>query len=151
MDKASYFKNKLTMSKDHNIKNLIVSYTTGNVNDYELQSTYNHIDFTEDYSDIFDRYDLEHQVPFCWSRLQLYGILIRLLKEIKDKKTFADTPNYDSRAFDKPFSFGYNVLLENCSDRFEICERIIRHLWKNEPLLATTPDNVPWGYEKYAI
>ena len=67
------------------------------------------------------------------------------------KKPFTDTPNYDSRAFDKPFSFGYNVLLENCSNRFEICERIIRHLWKNEPLLATTPYNVPWGYEKYAI
>ncbi|MBR4838772.1 MAG: hypothetical protein IK004_10165 [Bacteroidales bacterium] len=59
------------MNKDYNIKNLIVSYTKGNANDYELQSAFNHLDFTEDYSDIFDRYDLEHQVPFCWSRLQL--------------------------------------------------------------------------------
>ena len=142
---------RFRMKTDYNIKNLIVSYTTGNVNDYYLQCTLNHIDFTEDYSDIFDRYDLEHQVPFCWSRLQLYGILMKLLKEMKNKKPFSDTPNYDSRAFDKPFSFGYNVLLENCSDRVDICERIIRHLWKNEPLLITTPDNVPWGYEKYAI
>lgn len=138
------------MNKDYNIRNLIVSYTTGNLNDYKLQSVFSHIDFTEDYSDIFDRYDLEHQVPFCWSRLQLYGILIKLLKEMKNKKPFTDTPNYDSRAFDKPFSFGYNVLLENCSERLEICERIVRHLWKNEPLLTTTLANVPWGYEKYA-
>ena len=136
---------------EYTIPNLIEAFTSNKTSDYELQSACNHIDFTEDYSDIFDRYDLEHQVPFCWSRLQLYGILIKLLKEIKNKKPFTDTPNYDVRAFDKPFSFGYNVLLENCSDRFEICERIIRHLWKNEPLLTTTPDDIPWGYEKFAV
>lgn len=135
---------------DYNISNLIKAYVSGKTKDYELQSAYIHIDFTEDYSEQFDRYDIEHQVPFCWSRLQLYGILIKLLKEMKNKKPFTDTPNYDSRAFDKPFSFGYNVLLENCSDRLEICERIIRNLWKKEPLLATTPANVPWGYDKYA-
>lgn len=140
----------LKPDSEYSILNLITSFTNGDKHDYELQSAYNHIDFTEDYSDIFDRYDLEHQVPFCWSRLQLYGILIKLLKEMKNKKPFTDTPNYVSRAFDKPFSFGYNVLLENCSDRLEICERIIRNLWKKEPLLATTPANVPWGYEKYA-
>lgn len=138
------------MNKNYNIRNLILSYTTGDVNDYKLQSVFNQIDLTEDYSDQFDQYDLENMVPFCWSRLQLYGILIKLLKEMKNNKPFTDTPNYDSRAFNKPFSFGYNVLLENCSDRLEICERIIRNLWKKEPLLATTPANVPWGYEKYA-
>lgn len=139
------------METVYNIKNLIVTFTKGDMNEYELQCAFNHIDFTEDYSDQFDQYDLENMVPFCWSRLQLYGILIKLLKEMKNKKPFTDTPNYDSRAFDKPFSFGYNVLLENCCDRFEICERIIRHLWKNEPLLTTRPANVPWGYEKFAV
>lgn len=143
--------NSFKPDSEYTIPNLIISFTSGDRSNYELQSAYNHIDFTEDYSEQFDRYDIEHQVPFCWSRLQLYGILIRLLKEIKDKKPFTDTPNYDSRAFDKPFSFGYNVLLENCSNRFEICERIIRYLWKNEPLLATKPANVPWGYEKFAV
>ena len=138
------------MNKNYNIRNLILSYTTGDLNDYKLQSAFNQIDLTEDYSDQFDQYDLENMVPFCWSRLQLYGILIKLLKEMKNKKPFTDTPNYDSRAFDKPFSFGYNVLLENCSERLEICERIVRHLWKSEPLLITTPANVPWGYEKYS-
>lgn len=148
MKNPSYF---LKPDGEYTVHNLIVSFTSGDTNAYELQSACNHIDFTEDYSDIFDRYDLEHQVPFCWSRLQLYGILIKLLKEMKNKKPFSDTPNYDVRAFDKPFSFGYNVLLENCSDRVAICERIIMHLWKNEPLLPTTPDNVPWGYEKFAV
>lgn len=136
---------------DYSILNLITAFTSGNTNDYELQSAYNHIDFTEDYSEQFDRYDIERQVPFCWSRLQLYGILIKLLKEMKDNKPFTDTPNYDSRAFDKPFSFGYNVLLENYSDRYEICERIIRHLWKNEPLMNFEPKDKPWGYDKYAV
>lgn len=65
------------------ISNLITAYVSGNTNDYELQSAYNHIDFTEDYSEQFDRHDIEHQVPFCWSRLQLYGILMKLLKEMK--------------------------------------------------------------------
>ena len=136
---------------EYNIRNLIKTYVSGNTNNYELQSAFSHIDFNEDYSEQFDRYDIEHQVPFCWSRLQLYGILIKLLKDMKTGKPFADTPNYDSRAFDKPFSFGYNVLLENYSDRYEICERIIRHLWKNELLLNINPKNTPWGYEKYAF
>lgn len=136
---------------EYNISNLITAYVSGNTNNYELQSAFSHIDFNEDYSEQFDRYDIEHQVPFCWSRLQLYGILIKLLKEMKDNIPFTDTPNYDSRAFDKPFSFGYNVLLENYSDRYEICERIIRHLWKNEPLLNINPKNTPWGYEKFAV
>ncbi len=143
--------NSFKPDSEYTIPNLITAFTSGNKCDYELQCAYNHIDFTEDYSDIFDRYDLEHQVPFCWSRLQLYGILVKLLKEMKNKKPFTDKPNYNSRAFDKPFSFGYNVLLENCSDRFEICERIIRHLWKNEPLLNINPENTPWGYEKFAV
>ena len=59
------------MNKDYNISNLIISYISKDIDNYELQSAYNHIDFTEDYSDYFDRYDLEHQVPFVWSRLRL--------------------------------------------------------------------------------
>ena len=136
---------------EYTIANLITAFTSGNKCDYELQSAYNHIDFTEDYSDQFDRYDLENQVPFIWSRLRLYGVLMRLLKDMMSGKPFTDKPLYEDQTACPSLVYSYNVLLENCHDRFEICERIVRHLWKNEPLLTTTPDNVPWGYEKFAV
>ena len=136
---------------EYTVHNLTVSFTSGDTNSYELQSAYNHIDFTEDYSEQFDRYDIEHQVPFIWSRLRLYGVLMKLLKDMMSGKPFTDKPNYDDQIDSPSLVYSYNVLLENCHDRFEICERIVRHLWKNEPLLTTTPDNVPWGYEKFAV
>lgn len=135
---------------EYTILNLITAFTSNKTSDYELQSAYNHIDFTEDYSEQFDRYDLENQVPFIWSRLRLYGVLMKLLKDIMSGKPFTDKPNYDDQIDSPSLVYSYNVLLENCHDRFEICERIVRHLWKNEPLLTTTPDNVPWGYERFA-
>ena len=134
---------------EYTILNLITAFTSNKTSDYELQSAYNHIDFTEDYSEQFDRYDIEHQVPFIWSRLRLYGVLMRLLKDMMSGKPFTDKPNYDDQIDSPSMVYSYNVLLENCHDRFEICERIVRHLWKNEPLLTTTPDNVPWGYERF--
>ena len=134
----------------YTILNLITAYTSGDKIDYELQSAYNHIDFTEDYSEQFDRYDIEHQVPFIWSRLRLYGVLMKLLKDMMSGKPFTDKPNYDDQIDSPSLVYSYNVLLENCHDRFEICERIVRHLWKNEPLLTIAPVRVPWGYEKFA-
>ncbi len=143
--------NSFKPDSEYTIPNLITAFTSGNKCEYELQSAYNHIDFTEDYSDIFDWYDIEHQVPFVWLRLRLYGVLIKLLREMKEGKPFTDKPNYDDQIGSPAWVYSYNVLLENYDDRVDICERIIRHLWKNEPLMTETPDNVPWGYEKYAI
>jgi hypothetical protein len=135
---------------EYSILNLIKAYVSGTIEDYELQSAYNHIDFTEDYSDWLDRYDIEYDVPFCWSRLRLYSVLMKLLKDMKTGKPFTDKPNYDDQIGNPALVFSYNVLLENYFDRYEICERIIRHLWKNEPLLNFEPKNKPWGYDKYA-
>ena len=40
--------NSFKPDSEYTIPNLIISFTSGDRSNYELQSAYNHIDFTED-------------------------------------------------------------------------------------------------------